>query len=55
MSADEVRAAVQAQIAKSGASGPSDMGKVMGPVMGQLKGKADGKLISQIVKEELSK
>lgn len=55
MSVDEVREAVKAQISKSGASGPSDMGKVMGPVMGQLKGKADGKLISQIVKEELSK
>jgi uncharacterized protein YqeY len=51
----EVRAAVQAQIAKVGASGPSDMGKVIGPVMGMLKGKADGKLISTLVKEELNK
>ncbi|MGB0390891.1 MAG: GatB/YqeY domain-containing protein [Salibacteraceae bacterium] len=55
MSEDEVREVVQAQIAKVGASGPSDMGKVMGPVMGQLKGKADGKMISTLVKEELNK
>ncbi len=55
MSEDEVREVVQAQIAKVGAAGPSDMGKVMGPVMGQLKGKADGKMISSLVKEELNK
>ncbi len=55
MSEEEVRNAVLAQIAKVGASGPSDMGKVMGPVMGQLKGKADGKMISTLVKEELNK
>lgn len=55
MSEDEVRKAVVDQIAKTGASGPSDMGKVMGPLMGQLQGKADGKMISQLVKEELSK
>jgi uncharacterized protein YqeY len=51
MSADEVRKVVQDTIAKVGASGPQDMGKVMGPVMGLLKGKADGKLISATVKE----
>ena len=55
MSEDKVREAVKAQIAKVGASGPSDMGKVMGPVMGALKGKADGKMISTLVKEELAK
>jgi len=55
MSEEEVREVVKAQIAKVGASGPQDMGKVMGPVMGQLKGKADGKMISSLVKEELVK
>jgi uncharacterized protein YqeY len=54
MSEEEVRAAVKAQIAKVGAAGPQDMGKVMGPLMASLKGKADGKLISQAVKEELA-
>lgn len=55
MDREEIRKVVQATILKSGANGPSDMGKVMGPVMGQLKGKADGQLISVLVKEELSK
>lgn len=54
MSEEEVRAEVKKAIEQTGASGPSDMGKVMGPVMGKLKGKADGKMISQIVKEELN-
>lgn len=55
MGEDEVRKAVQEVIAKVGAAGPQDMGKVMGPVMGKLNGKADGKLISTLVKEELNK
>lgn len=55
MGEDQVRKAVQDAIAKVGASGPQDMGKVMGPLMGQLKGKADGQLISSLVKEELNK
>jgi len=54
MSEEEVRAIVQETVAKVGATGPGDMGKVMGPLMGQLKGKADGKLISQLVKEALN-
>ncbi len=55
MSEDEVRKVVQEKIAAVGETGPSEMGKVMGPIMGVLQGKADGKLISQVVKEELSK
>ena len=41
-------------IAKTGADGMKDMGKVMGMVSGQLAGKADGKTISEIVKANLS-
>lgn len=55
MGEDEVRKVVQDVIAKVGASGPQDMGKVMGSVMGQLKGKADGQMISSLVKQELNK
>lgn len=55
MSEEEVIKVVQSIIAKVGANGPSDMGKVMGPTMGQLKGKADGGLISKVVKQELNK
>lgn len=54
MSKEEVAAIVEAVIAKTGAQGMKDMGKVMGMVNGQLAGKADGKTISGIVKEKLS-
>lgn len=54
MSDDEVRAAIAAQIAAVGATGPQDMGKVMGPVSGKLAGKADGKRVSELVKEALA-
>lgn len=49
----EVRAAVQAIIDSSGATGMKDMGKVMPVAMSQLGGQADGKLISALVKELL--
>lgn len=55
MSEDDIRKVVVEKIAAMGAAGPQDIGKVMGPIMGQLSGKADGSVISQIVKEELSK
>ncbi|WP_340103953.1 GatB/YqeY domain-containing protein [Rhodohalobacter sp. 8-1] len=54
MDEDEVRAEVQTQIEKLGASGMQDMGKVMGVMMGKLKGKAEGSMVSRVVKEELS-
>lgn len=54
MSEEAVAAVIADVIAKVGASGPSDMGKVMGVAMGQLKGKADGGLISKVVKEKLA-
>ncbi len=55
MTEDEIRAEVQQAIAQTGASSPSDMGKVMGVLSSKLAGKADGKIISTLVKEELSK
>ncbi|QXP61144.1 GatB/YqeY domain-containing protein [Olleya sp. HaHaR_3_96] len=54
MSEEEVTKVVEAVIAKTGAAGMKDMGKVMGVVSGQLAGKADGKTISNIVKAKLS-
>ncbi len=41
-------------IAETGASKPSDMGKVMGVATKRLAGIADGKLISTIVKSLLA-
>ncbi len=54
MSEEEVAKIIEDLIAKTGASGMKDMGKVMGMASGQLAGKADGKTISTIVKEKLS-
>lgn len=54
LSEEEVQEIVDAAIAQTGASAPSDMGKVMGIVMPQLKGKADGALINRLVKQRLA-
>lgn len=51
----EIKEAVSAIIAQTGAASPADMGKVMGVASKQLAGLADGKTISNIVKELLSK
>lgn len=54
MSAEELKAALEAVIAQVGAAGPGDMGKVMGVASKQLSGRADGKAISEMVKQLLS-
>ncbi len=53
LSDTEIEQKVKDIIAKTGASGMKDMGKVMGMASGELAGKADGKTISMIVKREL--
>ena len=40
-------------VAKTGAAGPKDLGKVMGAVMAQVKGRADGTMVSRLVRESL--
>ena len=45
---------VTAIIAKIGATGMQDMGKVMGMASKEMSGKADGKTISAIVRQKLS-
>ena len=54
LSEAEVAAKVEEIIAKTGADGMKDMGKVMGVASQELAGKADGKAISVIVKQKLS-
>lgn len=54
MSEDEIREAVKAIIAETGATSMKEMGKVMGIASKQLAGKADGRVISGIVKELLA-
>ena len=53
MSAEEITELAKAAISETGASGPSDMGKVMGRLMPQCKGRAPGKQVSSIVQELL--
>ena len=54
LSEAEIEKVVLETIAKIGASGMKDMGKVMGIVNKQLAGKADGKTIATIVKSKLT-
>ena len=51
---DELKAKLQEIIARVGATGPSDMGKVMGVASKELAGLADGKAISATVKALLA-
>lgn len=55
MDAGEIRSVVSEIIKETGASSPSDMGKIMGLANKKLAGKADGKTISGIVKELLAR
>ncbi len=53
LSADQIKKLAQEVIDKTGATSPSDMGKVMGQLMPKIKGKADGALANRIVRELL--
>ena len=55
MPADELRAIVQAAITETGASSPSDMGKVMKIVMAKVAGRAPNDMVSATVRELLQK
>ncbi len=54
LSEQEIEEQVRAIIAKVGATGPQDMGKVMGVASKQMAGKAEGRMISTVVKEVLA-
>lgn len=54
LSPEEIQAAIQEIISKTGASGMKDMGKVMGMASKELAGKADGKAIADQVKALLN-
>ncbi|MBO5660636.1 MAG: GatB/YqeY domain-containing protein [Bacteroidaceae bacterium] len=54
LTADELKAELQALIAQVGAKGPQDMGKVMGVATKALVGRAEGKAISTMVRELLA-
>jgi uncharacterized protein len=52
---EKVKEIIQKIIVENGASSMKDMGKIMGIANKELAGKADNKLISNIVKDLLSK
>jgi len=54
MSADELREIVKAAIAETGASAPSDMGKVMKVALEKVAGRAPGSEVSAVVRESLA-
>jgi uncharacterized protein len=54
LSADEVAKLVEGAIARTGAQGPKDMGKVMKELLPEVQGKAEGKLVSELVKQKLA-
>ncbi|HNY23984.1 MAG TPA: GatB/YqeY domain-containing protein [Bacteroidales bacterium] len=54
LSGEELEAALRQIISQTGASGPSDMGKIMGVATKQLAGQADGRQISETVKKLLA-
>lgn len=53
MSDEELAKIVDAVISETGASSPSEMGRLMGPIMAKVAGRADGKRVSEMVKEKL--
>ena len=54
LSQQEIEQIVDEIVAKTGAQGMKDMGKVMGMASKEMAGKADGKTISTIVKQKLN-
>lgn len=50
---DALRAMIREAVAKSGAAGPRDAGKVIGLVMAQARGRVEGGVVSRLVRETL--
>lgn len=53
LSPEELEIIVRDAVAKTGAQGAKDMGKVMKAILPMIGGRADGKLISELVKKTL--
>ena len=52
---EEINQIIQEAISSTQAIGPKDMGRVMKEVMAKVAGQADSKVVSDLVKEKLSK
>lgn len=55
LSPDEIKKVIEEAVLSTGASTMKDMGRVMKEVTAKIAGKTDGKLVSDLVKERLSK
>jgi uncharacterized protein YqeY len=55
LSIQEISKIIEEAVALSGAQDIKDMGKVMKEVTAKIAGKADGKIVSDLVKEKLTK
>ena len=51
---DEIERLARAAVAETGASSPSDMGKVMGRLSPRTRGRADGRAVSEVVRRLLA-
>ena len=54
LTVEDIEKIIDEVIAKTGAQGMKDIGKVMGMASKEMAGKADGKTISSIVKQKLN-
>ena len=54
LTADELRAKVEAAVQAVGAQGMKDMGKVMKALLPEVQGRAEGAVVSELVKARLS-
>ena len=52
---DEIKQIIEEVVAQAQATGPKDMGRVMKEVMAKVASGADGKLVSELVRQRLSK
>jgi uncharacterized protein len=52
---EELGKLVEAAIARVGAQGPKDMGKVMKELQPEVQGKAEGRVVSELVKAKLAR
>ena len=55
LSVEEIKKIIEEATASTGAQGMKDMGKVMKEVTAKVTGRAEGKIVSDLVKESLSK
>jgi uncharacterized protein YqeY len=55
LSGEEVKKIIEEVVQNSGASGIKDMGRVMKEVLARAAGSADNKIVSELVKERLSR